>query len=72
MVNKVATLALVYAGAMCLFTSLQFVQENWWSIEPCKGIICQAVDGFETSRISQIMDVKLRDCNYNRWKLLIC
>ena len=61
LVNGVATSALVDAGAMCSFISLQLVQENQWAIERCEGMIRQAMSGSETSRIGQVVNVELRN-----------
>ena len=59
--NGVATSVFVDASALCSFISLQLVQENQWVIKPCKGTICQAMSGSETSRIGQVVNVELRN-----------
>ena len=50
LVNKVATSALVHAGAMCSFISLQLMQKNQWVIKLYEGTICQAMSGSEMSK----------------------
>ena len=61
LVNRIATLVFVDTDATCLFINLQFEQKKWWIIEPCERTICQAVNGSKTSKIGQIIDVKLRN-----------